>query len=521
MKKSVFIKITFLFIIGIPCSIKAQKAPENWYNLDLVNDKVYGVSSNKAYETILKGKTSKQVIVAIIDAGTQIDHEDLKDHIWINKNEIPGNGIDDDHNGYIDDINGWDFIGGKTEDIFHDNFEITRIYGKYKSIFENNPDAAKHDPKHFKIYDLSKNAFFTKYNETKKKSDELGEIKDWLERMENEFKDKVISLEDVNAFPVNDSILTQYKLTLYKSMDKGTSFLEVKKSVDTRYEANNNKLIYHLNVDYNSRSIVGDNYDDSSERFYGNNDVKGPQARHGTHVAGIIGAIRNNSIGVDGVADNVLIMVLRAVPDGDERDKDIANAIRYAAENGASIINMSFGKAFPYDKKVVDDAVRFAVSKDVLFIHAAGNDHLNLDKEGYRFPNSNYENGKGNAKSNWIVVGAINSNGMPGSFSNYGKKMVDVFAPGVSINSTVPEGKYTKLNGTSMATPVVAGVAAMIRSYYPELSAKQVKKIILKTVYTPNTEVPTPGNEKVFISWENLCKTGGIVNAYEALKSIH
>ncbi len=518
--KSITIKNTIFFIVVSAWSLSAQKLPDNWYNLDFKDDKVMGVSSNKAYETLLKGKQSSQVIVAVIDAGVEIDHEDLKGHIWVNKNEIPGNGIDDDHNGYIDDINGWDFIGGKTEDVVHDNYEMTRIYRKYKAQFDNNPEAIKKDPEHFKLYESAKKAFIEKLADTKVKHGELKEIKDWMEALDVQYKDKEITLEDVNNFPVNDSLLTQFKLTLYKAIDKGTTFIAMKNSIESRFQAINSRLIYHCNVDYDSRSIVGDNYDDSSERYYGNNEVEGPEASHGTHVAGIIGAVRNNLIGIDGVADNVLIMVLRAVPDGDERDKDIANAIRYAAENGASIINMSFGKSFPYDKKAVDDAVKYAVSKDVLFIHASGNDHLNLDIEGRRFPNPNYLSGRGSAKSNWIIVGAVNSKGVPGNFSNYGRKFVDVFAPGVSINSTVLDGKYGKKNGTSMATPVVAGVAAMIRSYYPALSAKQVKKIILKTVYKPKTEVSTPGNDQILIPWKKLCRTGGVINVYNAIKSI-
>ncbi len=514
-------KLIFLFIIGCVLSLNAQKLPDNWYNLDLNSDKVMGVSSNKAYETILKGKPSRKVIVAVIDGGVEVDHPDLIEHIWTNLLEIPNNGIDDDHNGYVDDIHGWDFIGGKTEDVQHDNLEITRIYKKYKSVFENNPDASKQDPEHYKWYVLAKEEFLKKYAETQKKLSNQQEIKTWMGQIQKQYKDKKITTDDVNNFPDGDSLLQQFKLSLFKSLDKGLSFEDVEKNIDTRYDLINNQLIYNYNVDYDSRKIVGDHYDDSAERYYGNNEVEGPEASHGTHVAGIIGGVRNNSLGIDGVADNVSLMVLRVVPDGDERDKDIANAIRYAAENGASIINMSFGKSFPYDKTTVDNAVRFAVSKDILFIHASGNESLNLDSVGRRYPNPDYANGRGSAKSNWIVVGAVAANGNPGPFSNYGKKKVDVFAPGVAINSTVLDGKYGKKNGTSMASPVVAGVAAMIRSYHPELSARQVKKIILKTVYKPKEDVPQPGNDKVKISWKKLCKTEGIVNAFNALNSIH
>ncbi len=513
-------KLIFLFFIGCVISLNAQKLPDNWYNLDLNTDKVMGVSSNKAYETILKGKPSRKVIVAVIDGGVEVDHPDLIEHIWTNIKEIPNNGIDDDNNGYVDDIHGWDFIGGKTEDVEHDNLEITRIYKKYKSVFENNTEAIKQNPEHYKWYVLAKKEYLKKYAEIEKKLKDQQEIQSWMEKMQDQNKERKITTDDVNNFPDGDSLLQQFKLSLFKSIDKGLSFEDVKKNIDSRCKIYNNQLNYNYNLDYDSRKIVGDHYDDSSERNYGNNEVEGPEASHGTHVAGIIGAVRNNNLGVDGVADSVSIMVLRVVPDGDERDKDIANAIRYAAENGASIINMSFGKSFPYDKNAVDNAVRFAVSKDVLFIHASGNESLNLDSIGRRYPNPDYANGKGSAKSNWIVVGAVAASGNPGPFSNYGRKKVDVFAPGVAINSTILDGKYGKKNGTSMACPVVAGVAAMIRSYHPDLSARKVKKIILKTVYKPTETVPQPGNDKVKISWKKLCKTAGIVNAYNALNSI-
>ena len=148
-----------------------------------------------------------------------------------------------------------------------------------------------------------------------------------------------------------------------------------------------NKLDYAYNPDYDSRKlIVKDNYADSNERFYGNNDVEGPDALHGTHVAGIVGAVVGNEIGSDGIARNVKLMSVRAVPDGDERDKDVANAIRYAVDNGATIINMSFGKGYSWDKKAVDEAVKYAAKHDVLLVHAAGNSGQNNDKTD-NFPN--------------------------------------------------------------------------------------------------------------------------------------
>jgi subtilisin family serine protease len=285
------------------------------------------------------------------------------------------------------------------------------------------------------------------------------------------------------------------------------------------FEHFKNQVEYNLNVDYDPRAIVGDDPNNSKERFYGNNDVTGPDAKHGSHVAGIIGAVRTNDIGIKGVADNVVIMGVRSTPNGDERDKDVANSIRYAVDNGAKVINMSFGKSYSWDKAIVDEAVKYAVSKDVLLIHAAGNDNKDLEVEP-NFPDPEYVGG-GKAAS-WITVGAsgwTNDGKIKANFSNYGKTKVDVFAPGVNINSTVPGSKYEKLNGTSMAAPVVAGLAALIRSYYPKLTALQVKDIIMKSVVKVNQSVEVESESGVkTIPFADLCVTGGIVNAYNALQ---
>lgn len=272
-----------------------------------------------------------------------------------------------------------------------------------------------------------------------------------------------------------------------------------------------------FNPSFDPRGIVGDNYEDASERYYGNNDYRGPNGDHGTHVAGIIAAIRNNNLGVRGVADNVRIMIIRVVPDGDERDKDVANGIRYAVDNGATVVNMSFGKAFTFNKQVVDEAVKHAAEKDVLLVHAAGNEALNIDKQ-LHYPTDTYQGG-GTAK-NWLEVGAcmhvLDSN-LAAEFSNWGKKNVDVFAPGVEINSTIPDNRYAAFSGTSMASPVTAGVAALLRSYFPELTAEQVKDVMMKSVTKITIDVVVPGTGKKE-KMTNLCKTGGVVNAYKAVE---
>ncbi|HEY0896485.1 MAG TPA: S8 family peptidase, partial [Sphingobacteriaceae bacterium] len=350
--------------------------------------------------------------------------------------------------------------------------------------------------------------------------------------MLNKYLDEVLAkmgktnptLADFETFkPENENQGRAVKI-VKSELKKEPDFAKFKKELDEALEYFDTQLKYHLNLDFDSRPTVGDNYENSSERHYGNNDVTGPDADHGTHVAGIIAAVRNNGIGIDGVATNVRIMSVRTVPDGDERDKDVANAIRYAVDNGARVINMSFGKPYAWDKAVVDSAVRYAMSKDVLLVHAAGNDGQNNDVEK-NFPTKYYTDSAGlniGQAPGWIDVGASgwnNDESLKADFSNYGKKTVDVFAPGVQINSTVPGSKYEENDGTSMASPVVAGLAALIRSYYPELNALQVKNIIMESVTKVNPRVKvSEGGSNKRVSFSDLSITGGVVNAYNALQ---
>jgi len=324
----------------------------------------------------------------------------------------------------------------------------------------------------------------------------------------------VITAEDIRSFPDKDDAFNKIKVSIAEAIREGTSFDEIYDDIREGFQVYEAQVKYHYNPNYESRTIVGDKYEEYAESNYGNNRVKGPDALHGTHVAGIIGAERTNEEGIKGVAGNVRLMILRVVPDGDERDKDVANAIRYAADNGAKIINMSFGKSFSPGKKYVDDAVRYAASKDVLLIHASGNDASNND-EVSNFPNPFYSGSK-TREAAWIEVGAISSGGHVAPFSNYGKKSVDLFGPGVNIYSTVPDGKYENENGTSMAAPTVSGVAAILRSYYPQLNAIRVKQIILESTVKVPFKTIKPGSKKK-VKFSSLCTTGGIVNAYRAV----
>ena len=288
------------------------------------------------------------------------------------------------------------------------------------------------------------------------------------------------------------------------------------------------KLNYAYNPDFDPRStIIKDDYSNSSESVYGNNDTEGPDALHGTHVAGIVGAVRNNDVGMNGVANNVQIMSVRTVPDGDERDKDVANAIRYAVDNGASIINMSFGKGYSWDKKVVDDAVKYATKKDVLIVHAAGNSAMDNDKTVF-FPVNKYDKACGmlwwkkKKSKNWIEVGALSyksGEDAVATFSNYGQNNVDIFSPGVQIYATLPDNQYRYLQGTSMASPVVAGVAAVLRSYFPSLKASQVKEIIMNSAVPVDLKVKKPGDKSGdLVDFKTLSVQGGAINLHNAVQ---
>lgn len=524
MKFKLLLLIAVLFS-GLHLMAQGNEVKENWFNLDPSGDGVQGVSTERMYKELLAGKKSQTVIVAVIDSGVDAEHEDLKDIMWVNPGEIPGNGIDDDKNGYVDDVHGWNFIGGKDgRNVGHDSFEATRLYGKYKAQFEGKDVSklSKSEKKQYEEYQQIK-------GEIEAKQAELGGsvalyqgLLDGVMALKKAMGKDEVTPEDIANFETEDPQLQQALNVLNNILPEGGNLSDVEKQLQGAVDYFQGQYEYGYNPDFDPRDIVGDNYADSYERYYGNNDVKGPDAGHGTHVAGIIAATRNNGIGINGVADNVRIMSVRAVPDGDERDKDVANAIIYAVDNGASIINMSFGKGYAWDKEAVDKAVKYALKNDVLLVHAAGNSSQNNDMDA-NFPNDKFEK-KGlfgpKMASNWLEIGALSWKGgenSPANFSNFGKTNVDIFAPGVDILSTTPDQGYESFSGTSMASPVTAGVAAVLRSYFPELTAQQVKEIIMESADTKDMKVKKPGS-KTLVPFSDLSVTGGVVNAYKAVE---
>ena len=502
-------------------SVTAITAPENitkkkaltedqlkyWNQYDLIKDTVPGMSVNRAYAELLKNRKSKKVIVGIVDSGVDIEHEDLKPVVWTNPKEIPGNGIDDDKNGYVDDIHGWNFLG----DITKEHLEYERII-KDKSLVD---EATYLEAK--KIYDK-------KISDAEAEKNYLAALIDQAvkadKNIQKQLGKEVYTLEEVKTIDSKDTLVQNSKMIIGRLFSYGMPIADLKTEIQKELDAKD-ELLKKNDLDTDYRKVLGDNPNDITNTTYGNNNVIGPdknEALHGTHVAGIVAQVRNNNIGGNGIANNVEILTARAVPDGDEYDKDIALAIRYAVDNGAKVINGSFGKSFSPHKNWVFDAIKYAAEKDVLIVHAAGNDAKDIDFYD-NFPNDS-EDKKTEISDNLITVGALNfeyGKNIVARFSNMGKINVDVFAPGVKIYATTPENTYKFLQGTSMAAPNVAGVAALIRSYYPKLTASQVKHILMDSGVVISKDVVVGGNPKDIRPFNELSKTGKIVNAYNAI----
>jgi subtilisin family serine protease len=502
--------------VASPATTLAE-APADWHLLDATTDGVPGISARRAERELLAGRQPQRTItVAVIDIGVDTAHPDLRSVLWSNPREVPGNRTDDDRNGYVDDVHGWNFIGGPDgRNVDDDTYEVTRLYRRC-TAGDRGPALSPAERQ-----DCGRIAadFEKRRSETQQMVRQIGEIENAMKAIVPVLKTATgsdsLTPARVRALQPTRTEVSQAR-DLYLRLAENGITPEI---VAQEGQSVRDLLEFGLNPEFDPRGIVGDNPTDLTQRSYGNSDITGPDALHGTHVAGIIGAVRNNGVGIDGIATAVRIMGVRAVPNGDERDKDIANAIRYAVDNGAQIINMSFGKAYSPQKSAVDDAARYADSKGVLIVHAAGNDGEDVEVSP-SFPTPGYLNG--GSAVNWIEVGASSWRGgkaLAAEFSNYGTKKVDVFAPGVDILSLNVGGGTVRESGTSMAAPVVTGVAAMLMSYYPKLTAAEVKRIIMTSaVPYRDVLVVRPGGDEKMVPFGSLSSTGGIVNAYTAVK---
>ena len=531
MKK---VLIAAAFLASFSFAFAQDKMQNNdlktWYHKDFSTTNVYGVNTNNAYKFLeSKGLKPRTVVVGVLDSGVEVDHPGLINNMWKNPNEIPNNGIDDDKNGYVDDIYGWNFIGGKTADVDADNLEVTRMVKKYQPIFEGT-DSAKNRanqakmPEEYAMYQKSKKLFDEKGSEAKQYYQYFSGFNNAIPSIVKTLNGKTLTKANLAAIkPASqeDSRNLQILNSLVQEAENvGKTPKEVeellKKEVEGALKHYESQATKHYNLDFDPRKeIVGDNYDNYNEKHYGNNHYEGPDASHGTHVSGIIAGLPHGNEAQYGVAHKVAkIMTVRAVPDGDERDKDVANAIRYAVDNGAKILNMSFGKAVSPGKKHVWEAMKYAEKKGVLLVKAAGNENQNIGENEYFPTNFMKQSDEKPFVSNMIVVGAStnNSQNLRARFSNYNGKMVDVFAPGQEIYSTVPDAKYEYLQGTSMASPVVAGAAAVLWAYMPSLTPQQIKEALVKTVNksTVNANVDSNAN------FDQISVAGGVIDLYKA-----
>ena len=531
MKK---VLIAAAFLASFSFAFAQDKMQDNdlktWYHKDFSTTNVYGVNTDNAYKFLeSKGLKPRTVVVGVLDSGVEVDHPGLINNMWKNPNEIPNNGIDDDKNGYVDDIYGWNFIGGKTADVDADNLEVTRMVKKYQPIFEGT-DSAKNKanqakmPEEYAMYQKSKKLFDEKGSEAKQYYQYFSGFNNAIPSIIKTLNGKTLTKANLAAIkPASqeDSRNLQILNSLVQDAGNvGKTPKEVeellRKEIEGALKHYESQATKHYNLDFDPRAeIVGDNYDNYNEKHYGNNHYEGPDASHGTHVSGIIAGLPHGNEAQYGVAHKVAkIMTVRAVPDGDERDKDVANAIRYAVDNGAKILNMSFGKAVSPGKKHVWEAMKYAEKKGVLLVKAAGNENQNIGENEYFPTNFMKQSDEKPFVSNMIVVGAStnNSQNLRARFSNYNGKMVDVFAPGQEIYSTVPDAKYEYLQGTSMASPVVAGAAAVLWAYMPSLTPQQIKEALVKTVNksTVNANVDSSAN------FDQISVAGGVIDLYKA-----
>lgn len=497
---------------------------KRWSHADLLTDTLPGMSVQRAYDEIIKDQEGEIVIVGVIDSGIDHEHEDLASVMWVNPNEIAGNGIDDDKNGFIDDVNGWNFLGN----IVEENMEYTRIIRDFEKKYGMDESAATSQEK--EQYKAALAEYEKEQKSAQSRYNQYLMIQTNLEKSEQALKEAIgtdkLTLAAVEAFDAESSDLANEKNFMLNLMSNaGDDLPAIYEQLASAKDYFQGRLDSHFNKNLNARAEkLGDDENDFSVTIYGNHEVSGPNpkkedAKHGTHVAGIIAAIRNNDKGVDGVAKNVKIMAVRAVPDGDEYDKDIALAIRYAVDNGAKVINTSFGKYFSTYPEAVNDAIRYAAEKDVLIVNAAGNESLDLD-ENRVYPNDQHPDAPSEIADNFLTIGSITpqyGKAMISGFSNYGKKNVDIFAPGSQIFASTPLDTYEYLQGTSMAAPAVAGVAALIRSYYPKLTAAQVKKVIMDSGLAFEGDVMVGGDPTNTMPFSELSVSGKIANLYNAL----
>jgi len=533
--KKIILSLSLAFTFATAFAQDTDLEKQNWFHQDFSETGIYGIGTDAAIK-FLESKKLKptKVVVGVLDSGIEIDHEDLKANIWTNPKEKAGNGKDDDKNGFIDDIHGWDFCADdKGVDYNEDSYEATRTVVRYTPLFNSGNKKAdlanmQKMPNEYQTYLKARKVWSEKYFAAKNSSGQIeqerAQVLEFLNELKTYAKEVKLTAENVEKLPVTTDAEKESKEKInfiiannpeFAGLSMAEIITKANEEFDSSIEKSGSDLKYAYNISYDptngrtSEAKIG----------YGNNEVEGPDAFHGTHVAGIIGAARNNGKGMNGVAGDVVeLMSVRMVPDGDERDMDVANAIRYAVDNGAKVLNMSFGKAFSPEKELVYEAIQYADSKGVLMFHAAGNDNKDLDYNT-NYPSNFKDNEMVSLTKNWITVGAStrNNDALKASFSNFGTVKVDIYAPGTEIYATVPDQKYRYLQGTSMASPVAAGAAALIWAYFPHMTSQQVKEVLFETVNKSDAivKVGSEGDERKF---SDLSVTGGVIDVNKAVR---
>ena len=527
-----------LFFAYLKVGAQTNVSNKNWHWKDYQKDTVHGISLRQAYQYLSSfNNKPTPIIVAVMDGGVDTSHLELKIKLWTNPKEITNNGVDDDKNGYVDDVHGWNFLGGKDgQNIDKAADEKSRIYHKFKAQFENITDLNQLKTGIQKNQYLVWKQTAKEIEFTEEDAANLQYIKMALNALQKLGKSIIKEINDTNFTvqalepfqPIGrntlDAKLAYLRTSQIIGIEKETPYTDVINELKEYIEGKEKSAKAKSTPPENIRAnIIKDNYESLADKFYGNNDITGPGAKHGTHVAGLVASIPDSNWNVHKLYPPIQIMGVRVVPNGDEYDKDVALGIRYAVDNGAKIINMSFGKSYSPEQIWVDSAIRYAASKDVLIIHAAGNEYYDLNiKPVYPNPYSSYFN---DTATNVLTVAASSDFFINGTlltdFSNFGSAIVDVLSPGEKIYSTIPgANNYGFLQGTSMAAPIVSHIAAMIRSYYPILSAVDVKKIIKQSVWKPNEpdisyDIPQKEETK---SLQEIASAGGIVNAAKAIQ---
>jgi len=524
----------FLFGALLIGAAHAQAPMAQWHHLDPAADHVMGISTERAYALLARlGRkpAARPVLVAVIDGGIDTTHADLRRVLWHNPGEVPANGRDDDRDGYADDVYGWNFLGGADgQNVFYNQAEETRVYAQLHPRFDGKTlaDVLPRQQAEWQLYQRAEKKYVAGKAKTEAEYAYFSPIFT-AEKANTAALKKALGVAVLDSAllhhpPTTDTALIRQAAGYYqelrrRGMQPNTDSLL--NGLRSHLGSLQNRLAYAYNLAYNPQLLVGDHPADVAERHYGNPNVQasldGHGNDHGTHCAGLIGADRTNGLGVRGVADHVRLLSVRAVPDGDERDKDVANAIRYAVDRGAAIISMSFGKYLSPDKAAVDAAMRYVDAHGVLLVHVAGNEHLDVDST-LEYPTARFLNGQ--RIPNLITVGAsarANDEHLPADFSNYGPGLVDVFAPGLDILSTMPGSTYDLMSGTSMATPIVAGIAAVLKAYFPRLTPADLKRLILASAVPCHTRVLRPGSRQL-VDFATLSRAGGVVNLYEAVR---